>query len=432
MSSSKTKYVIVGTGGRHEMYRDALVGKYSEHRSLAGLCDINEGRANLSARIAKERFGADVPVYLADHFDRMLDEQQPDVVIVTSKDSTHHKYICRAMEKGCDIITEKPLTISAEQCREIFDAKQKTGRSITVTFNYRYAPPRTQVKELLRSGTIGDILSVDFHWMLDIKHGADYFRRWHRNKENSGGLMVHKATHHFDAVNWWLETTPETVYAQGARRYYTPETAEELGLTNRGSRCHTCAESGKCPYFLDLDSNDSLRSLYLDCEKYDGYFRDQCVFSDQIDIEDTMCLVVKYRDGILMSYSLNAFMPWEGYHVVFNGSRGRLEYKTVEDAYINADGAVPGELDEENSWIRVFPHHDPSYEIELWKAHGGHGGGDDLILEDLFAQEKPDDHYGRCASHIAGAWSILTGIAANQSIQTGQAVNVEDIFPGLE
>jgi predicted dehydrogenase len=77
-----------------------------------------------------------------------------------------------------------------------------------VTFNYRYSPFRSQVKELLMSGEIGDVLSVDFHWLLNTVHGADYFRRWHSNKAISGGLMVHKATHHFDLVNWWLSDMP--------------------------------------------------------------------------------------------------------------------------------------------------------------------------------------------------------------------------------
>jgi predicted dehydrogenase len=77
----------------------------------------------------------------------------------------------------------------------------RTGRNCRVTFNYRYSPPRTQVKDLLMAGTIGDVLSVDFHWMLNTLHGADYFRRWHSRKEFSNGLMCHKATHHFDLVN---------------------------------------------------------------------------------------------------------------------------------------------------------------------------------------------------------------------------------------
>ena len=69
---------------------------------------------------------------------------------------------------------------------------------------------------------IGEVLSVDFHWMLDTRHGADYFRRWHRNKANSGGLIIHKATHHFDLINWLLSSVLETVYATGHFRFYRP------------------------------------------------------------------------------------------------------------------------------------------------------------------------------------------------------------------
>ena len=100
-----------------------------------------------------------------------------------------------------------------------------TGRRVRVTFNYRYSPPRTQIKDILMSGAIGDVLSVDFHWLLNTHHGADYFRRWHREKKNSGGLMVHKATHHFDLVNWWLGAMPVQVMATGKREFYTPTMA---------------------------------------------------------------------------------------------------------------------------------------------------------------------------------------------------------------
>src|SRR6185503_9481399 len=123
---------------------------------------------------------------------------------------------------------------------------------IRVAFNYRYTPVRSQVKELLMGGVIGDVLSVDFNWVLDISHGADYFRRWHSQKKNSGGLMVHKATHHFDLVNWWLSAMPVTVRAQGKREFYTPKMAKRLGLNSHHERCKTCPEKAKCGFELDL------------------------------------------------------------------------------------------------------------------------------------------------------------------------------------
>ncbi len=428
---SKKKYVIVGTGGRHEIYRDAVLGAYAEQAALLALCDNNIGRARLSAAWTKKNYGIEVPVYLAEDFDAMFRDTQPDVVIVTTKDNLHAHYICRAMEAGCDVITEKPMTIDAEQCNAILKTQQRTRRQLRVTFNYRYSPPRIQIKHLLMDDIIGDVLSVDFHWMLDTGHGADYFRRWHRNKENSGGLLVHKATHHFDLVNWWLNTTPKTVYATGRRAYYLPQTAERLGLINRSERCHGCPETKSCPFFLSLKDNEQLRTLYLEQEQHDQYYRDRCVFSDAIDIEDSMTLAVSYDNGAQMCYSLNAFMPWEGYTIIFNGTKGRLEHKCEESAYINADGSIPGALKREGTWIRVYPHRSPAYEVPVWDAVGGHGGGDALLLQDIFAPDAAPDPYGRRADQYGGAWSILTGIAANKSIASGTPVDTCGLVPLL-
>ena len=204
------------------MFTKAIFEKYPERSEMVALCDSNPGRLALDKKTIKDKFGQDIPGYAADDFERMVEETKPDCVIVTTMDAMHDHYIVRAMELGCDVITEKPMTTDEEKCRKILDTQRKTGKMVRVTFNYRYAPPRTQIKDLLMSGVIGDVLSVDFHWLLNLHHGADYFRRWHRNKKNSGGLMVHKATHHFDLVNWWLSTVPEKVYASGHRKFYTP------------------------------------------------------------------------------------------------------------------------------------------------------------------------------------------------------------------
>jgi hypothetical protein len=221
------------------------------------------------------------------------------------------------------------------------------------------------------------------------------------------------------------------VYAAGSRTFYTPQTADRYGLTNRSERCLTCAECDRCPYFLDLRNRPGLKATYLDNEHYDGYFRDQCVFSAAMDIEDSMNLVVNYQNGVMMSYSLNTFMPWEGYEVAFNGSKGRIEHKCMETVYISGDGSVPGALRSDGTTIRVYPHFKPAYELPIWEATGGHGGGDSLMLADIFAPESSSDQYNRRADQRSGAYSILTGIAANRSISTGQAVNIADLVSGV-
>jgi predicted dehydrogenase len=424
------KYVQVGTGGRSEMYRKAIAETYFSTARLLAVCDKNIGRAQLAAEGMKTHNPA-IKAYHSDDFSKMLKEHKPDIVIVTTMDSTHGEYICRALEAGCDVITEKPMTMDEKKCQKIVDTVRKTGRKVRVTFNYRYAPVRSQVKELLMSNVIGKILSVSFQWNLDTRHGADYYRRWHSDKANSGGLMVHKATHHFDLVNWWISSLPVSVFAMGKRGFYNETQAKRLGLEKHGPRCHGCKVAKKCNYFLDMAAKPGLKRLYLDQEKYDGYFRDKCVFRKDINIEDSMNLVVKYKNDVMMSYSLNSFLPWEGYRIEFNGTRGRLEHACQESSYINGDGTVQGALQPDGTTIKIYPHWKTAYSVELQKGSaGGHGGGDKVMLDDIFGK-APKDPLKRCADFVDGSYSILTGVAANKSMATGKCIEIAKLVKGL-
>ena len=426
----KRRFVQVGIGVRSLMFTEAITDKYAQTCELLGICDTNLGRMELRQSQLPEGHPP-LALYPAEDFDKMIADLKPDAVVVTTPDCFHDDYVVRALELGCDAVTEKPMTISAQKCQRIVDTARKTGGDIRVAFNYRYSPPRSQVKELLMGGAVGKILSLDFHWLLNTTHGADYYRRWHRNKRNSGGLLVHKATHHFDLVNWWISSVPQEVYAIGKRDFYGPAMAERYGLTGRAERCHGCPVSDRCHFFLDLAGNEALKELYLDQEKYDGYYRDQCVFSEDIDIEDTMNLCVRYRNGVTMSYSLNSFMPWEGYIVAFNGTKGRLEYTTGATSYISGDGNTPGKTIKKASSIRVLPHFEEPYSVEVRKGIGGHGGGDDLLLGGLLSGKPANDPLKRSAGYAEGAYSILTGVAANQSMADNRPILIESLVSNI-
>jgi hypothetical protein len=197
------KYVLVGTGARVSMFFKALVSRYTQNSALVAMCDTSQTRMDWHNSQIKDRYDADpIPTYFASDFDEMLEAVDPHTVIVCTPDALHHEHIIRALDAGCDVITEKPLTTDAEKLRAIFDAIERSGRQVWVAFNYRFAPAYTKLRELIAEGVIGQPLNVDFSWLLDVYHGADYFRRWHREKAMSGGLLVQKATHHFDLVNW--------------------------------------------------------------------------------------------------------------------------------------------------------------------------------------------------------------------------------------
>jgi predicted dehydrogenase len=417
------------------MYVDAICGTHAQYAELVALCDTSLVRVAYHNQRLASRFGrAGVPAYDAAGFGRMLAEQRPDTVIITTVDAYHHQYIIAALEHGCDAVSEKPMTTDEAKAAAILDAVERTGRRLTVTFNYRYSPAFTRLRELIAGGAIGTPRLVDFAWMLDTSHGADYFRRWHREKDQSGGLLVHKASHHFDLTNWWLGDWPQTVFAMGSLAFYGRQAAAGRGESYSYSRYR--GQAGDDPFALDLNRSDMLRGLYSDAEAESGYLRDRNVFGDNISIEDTMALTARYRGGALLSYSLVAYSPWEGLRVAITGDKGRVELYERHGAHVieqtptgqagaadagSADGADAGPARS----ITLFPMFRSGIEIDI-PASGPHAG-DALMLEQIFTPDPPPDPCGRAASHLDGAAAVLLGTAANRSIAAGGPVSVGPI-----
>ena len=157
----RRRYAYVGTGGRVKMFLDPAADRFSDHSEIVGLCDLSAVRAQFHQERLCRTFGyAPVPVYRHHDFARMLAETRPDVVVVCTIDREHDAYIVAALRAGCDVITEKPMTISAEKCTAILRAVAETGRSLRVAFNYRWGLGATRVREVIASGTIGAVRQV--------------------------------------------------------------------------------------------------------------------------------------------------------------------------------------------------------------------------------------------------------------------------------
>ncbi|MEU4704744.1 Gfo/Idh/MocA family protein [Nonomuraea dietziae] len=419
------RYGIAGLGHRAQMYVGALTGDWSDTGEIVAFCDTNQTRMDYY----NELVGRPVPCFGPDDFAAML--ELCDAVIITTVDATHAAYVCAALDAGKHVIVEKPLTTDAAGCAAIAAAAERSTASLIVTFNYRYSPRNSAVRRLLMDGAIGEVTSVHFEWALDTIHGADYFRRWHRDKAISGGLLVHKSTHHFDLVNWWLAAAARSVYAQGELRFYGAQNAKARGLTARPERAHGAPELGSDPFLLDLSADPRLKRLYLDAEHEDGYLRDRDVFSEGITIEDNMAVLVRYDSGAMLTYSLNAHAPHEGYRVVFNGTGGRIELEVCERSWTSPHAAIdPSASSKEHaadSWERLTLHRhwQQPGEIPIEQGEGGHGGGDRLLLNDLF-RGAGDDPLARQAGYVDGIRSVLVGAAANESIRSGRAVLLAD------
>jgi len=412
VSPAKTKLALVGTGNRGTFsWGKPVIESYKEYVEMVALCDINPKRLAASRSI----LGINARTYEARDFDLMIRETQPDIVIVTTTDCFHEKYIVRAMELGCNVITEKPIAIDADQCQRITDTENRTGKKVIVGFNARHGNEAYEMKKILLSGELGRIIAVDYHEYLDTSHGADYYRRWHGKKKYSGSLLLHKASHHFDLVNWLLDSEPEDVQAIGNLSFY--------GHNHdfRGRNCRTCQFTQQCKFYWDMTKDDTAMALYGNCEDADGYYRDGCVWDNEIDTYDTQSVQVNYENKTQLTFTMHTFLPYEGQYLCFSGEKGRLDVRMNAMQPWDIQHAYEFRLTRDRQTTRAWALDDDK---------GTHGGADQRLQDIIFLPGSADPFFSKADSR-AGIMSSLIGIAARRSIETGLKIRIADLvkFP---
>ena len=426
----KKRYAVCGVSGRAiGMYIKPMMKSFAHCVDLVGLLDIDPLRFKVCKELAPK--AKDVPEYLAADFDKMIAEQKPDAILVVSMDCTHVEYIIRGLEKGLDVICEKPMTTNTADALRVREAEKKSTGKVICTFNYRYNAVHRKLREMILDGKIGKVTHVDLNWYIDIKHGASYFNRWNRMRENSGSLSIHKSSHHFDLVNWWVDGIPEQVHAFGALNHYGPNGPFNPSKKD-GRDCQNCDEYMKCAYqtrWATRNSkmfvpDDHINSFETKVSQYTNYSPHMCIFDSKINIYDTFVANVKYKNGVLLNYSANFSTPYEGYRLAINGTHGRLE--TLE--FVGAGASQLPNLNEGDQYIDYYPIFAGRERINVISGVGGHGGGDPLILEDIFLGEDPARKYDILAKSVDGLRAIAIGDAVFTSIQDGGVKDLSDFM----
>jgi predicted dehydrogenase len=426
MNSSKERRrcALLGIGNRAHSWLKAFGDTYRDCAELVALCDPVVERCEDANAVYRLKAG------IFSEVAQMLAEAKPELVVVCGPDHLHGDHIVAALDAGCTVATEKPLCTTIDQARRILDAERRAGKSVFMGFNYRYIPLMSKVRELVLRGAIGRPVSMDLTWYLDYRgHGASYFRRWHRIMALSGGLLVTKASHHFDLANWWMDDEPRSVYARCARNFFGPGNHRF-----KGERCSTCAHAKECDFHLPPPRETELSAeLGYRVGQVRGYVRDYCPFGDEVDICDTHAVLVEYANGGVLNYSLNASAPFEGWNLAINGTGGRLETKITDakpaapwipDAWRRQHRGVEVEWPNEYR-IFVMPHRGAAHEVLVPNIAEGHGGGDFKMFDALFlGKGLDDDPLGLFASARDGALSIAIGDAANRSAAARAPVDI--------
>ncbi|HVX46349.1 MAG TPA: Gfo/Idh/MocA family oxidoreductase [Mycobacteriales bacterium] len=428
------RYAICGLSNRGiSLFVMPLLGvgesDLSAHGELVAIVDVDRERVE---QFNAQPTHASVPYYSPDEFDRMVTETEPDTILVTSPDYTHADYVVRALKHGIDVITEKPMAASCAQVQAIRRAEHESTASVRVTHNMRYQPRNRQIKRMLLDGLVGRVTSVDYLWSLDTYHGASYFYRWNRQRDYSGGLSIHKACHHFDLINWWLDDIPEQVFAYGARNYYGWDSPHNP--SRRDGVDYTVAEQKqRCPYFrrwlsdgsLPADDHLTPRTGSQGLPYGVQYPPDHPIYlyDDQIDIEDTYSAVVRYRRGASMSYAVTFSGAWEGFRVGINGTHGRIE--TADYSFRQHAEAPP-----DSRTITYYPMFGERQVHDVAAAAGTHRGADPLIRHDLLVGPAPESQeLAIAADSRQGAYAVAIGEGVWRSVRDNRPYTIAELLP---
>jgi hypothetical protein len=232
-------------------------------------------------------------------------------------------------------------------------------------------------------------------------------------------------------LNWWLDSEPSEVFAYGDLEHYG---------TNgpfRGDNCRTCEHKNNCDYYYDITKDKRMMDLYVANEKYDGYIRDNCLFRNEIDIYDKMSAQIQYANNVTVNYSLTTYSPFEGWRIAFNGTEGRIEASLdipyhkdtkVNQAEMHAKEMEQNALENaETESIIVHKLWNDFDTVNVPYEKGGHGGGDSRLQDKIFISPEIEDEFGRAAGSRDGVMSVLIGIAARKSIESGNPIKIKDL-----
>jgi predicted dehydrogenase len=319
----------------------------------------------------------------------LIQDPNVDVVVITTPDFTHASIALEAINAGKHIICEKPLATTIEDCNKVLAAGRGSDRLFMVGFVLRYTALFAELHKAVSSGEIG---TPSFLTAVDNRIGGSYFRRWHRLRRNSGGLLVHKSCHAFDAINWIFDRRPTAVAATGGIAVYSPKDWA-------GERCLTCDVKSTCPEYTDITAGD-FAHLYYEAEATSGYIADTCVYNSEKDTVDHAAAYVEYEGGPRASYSLCLFASYTGREFGVWGETGKLEGSDANDALRLTRSA-----------------HESVQTRTIERREGGHGGGDVGLLEDCF--NALDGGQDPAAGLEAGYRAAVLGIAAEESVARG-------------
>ena len=389
---------IVGTGQRGMGFFAPYIKNNPHQARLNAVADIDEVRLKSAVEDIERQ---DLRQY--NGVEGLLNDPEVEAVVITTPDGTHREVLEKVLKAGKHAICEKPMATTIEDAIAITKMAMQTNKTVQIGFMLRYAPFFVKLRDLVAAGAIGDLLQVNASEIVEYRHGASYFRRWHRFRAHSGGLLVHKACHTLDVLNWIVDSPPSWVSAVGGTNTFTYK-------AGAATLCRDCQFKSTCPAAYREGMKNWLYLSRQERRGPDQHRRDECVYNIEKDSVDNAVLNAEYENGVRLAYTFATTGARHERHLLLVGQGGQIHAS-------QADGTISIEPVGGKPEMVVFPE----------EQRGEHGGGDKPLMESFFNSvatgEKP------VADVLAGLYSVSLGVAATQSIdQNGAKVDLRKVF----
>ena len=345
-----------------------------------------------------------------------LGEDEIDALFLTASERVRTEVFAAAVATGVHLYMEKGLSHDLAGGRTVVEAthRARPGQGIFMGFNLRHLPAAQHVRRVLDSGRIGRPLFIQYTERLQFSHGASYYMRFHRDVENSGGLLVTKACHDLDLMSWFAGGRPRRVFSAQYQQLFGK------GGEEAREQCHTCDRADSCDFnrirlINGRAAQRKYAKIYLDEDKVttDGYFRDICCWRDDTKLCDLHHVVVEHDNGVPATYT----------QVLFSPEPNRIVTVFCED------GSV--ELNEHERAVTVRDRWNTLEDRTVCKpgvAHS-HGGADTGVVAAFFRMVREGEIPESTIDD--GAWALATAYAAYESAAAGQYVPVGPMFDAM-
>jgi predicted dehydrogenase len=407
--------ITCGAGSRGNVY-GGYASNFPEQITITGVAEPiavrNERYAKKHNIPAGNRFNTWEDVFKRPKF--------ADAIIITMPDHLHYEPCMQAMQMGYNVLLEKPMAQTAQECRDILAMTRKTGRIVAVCHVLRYSPYFIKMKKLIGDGAIGELISVQHFEPIEHIHMSHSYVRgnWHDSKKTTP-IILAKSCHDLDILRWMIGKESKSIMAMGGLKWFRKENAPE-GSTDRCM--NGCAVEATCPYsamkiyyrergwlyVFDLpEEKEKQGDAILEYLKTTNYGR--CVYRMENDQPDHYITSIQFDDQVTANFSMEAFTSYSGRRTRIMGSMGDMVGDMTE--LVVTDFRT-------NKSVTLVPN---AEDVENYK-NSGHGGGDWFLMRDFVMAVANNDPKLLTSTIDQSIESHLMGFAAEESRKNNKLI----------